>query len=249
MYIAFLFILGGIFGSFINCLIYRIHEEETMLGRSHCPACKHVLGFFDLFPFFSYILLFGKCRYCEKKISFQYLALEIFTGILFASAYFFLNNPLFVLFYLIISSFLLLIFVYDLKYYLVVDKVIYPAIIVSILYRIIFNFDLLNILISLAIGFLFFWIQYIVSSGKWIGGGDVLIGAMIGSLFNWQMTLMCIFISYIIGSFVGVFLIIIGKKKYSSKIPFGPFLAISMWLVLVFGDVILNWYLSILNIV
>lgn len=248
MYIAFLFILGGIFGSFINCLVYRIHEEETMFGRSHCPNCKHILGFFDLFPFFSYILLFGKCRYCKKKIALQYFAVEFFTGLLFAFGSIFINNPLFLFFYIIISLFLLIIFMYDLKYYLIVDQVIYPAIVISLLYRIIFNFDLLSIIISLAIGFLFFWIQYVVSSGKWIGGGDVLIGLMIGSLFNWQLTLLCIFMSYIIGSFVGIFLILLGKKDSSSKIPFGPFLTISIWLVFVFGDIILNWYLSILNI-
>ncbi|MDD3284676.1 MAG: prepilin peptidase [Patescibacteria group bacterium] len=248
MYIAFLFILGGVFGSFINCLIYRINKEETIMGRSYCPNCKHSLGFFDLFPFFSYIFLLGKCKYCRKKISFQYFVVEFFTGVLFAFAYIFINNSLFLFFYLIITLFLLIIFIYDLKYYLVVDQIIYPAIAVSLLYRIFFNFNLLNIIISLAIGFLFFWIQYIVSSGKWIGGGDVLIGLMIGSLFNWQLTLLCIFMSYIIGSFFGIFLIILGKKNSSSKIPFGPFLTISIWFVFVFGDVILNWYLSILNI-
>ena len=134
MFIIFFFIFGAIFGSFINCLVYRLHSEKTMLGRSFCPKCKHTLGFFDLFPLLSYIFLKARCRYCKDKISIQYFLVELFTGIIFSFGYwvYFIHNPglevniLSLIFYLIISLFLIIIFLYDLKYYLVLKlKCIY----------------------------------------------------------------------------------------------------------------------------
>ena len=252
MFIIFFFIFGAIFGSFINCLVYRLHSEKTMLGRSFCPKCKHTLGFFDLFPLFSYIFLKAKCRYCKEKIGIQYFLVELFTGIIFSFGYwvYFINkvgletNSLFLVFYLIISLFLIIIFIYDLKYYLVLDSIVWPVIIISFLFNFfILKVDLLNLLIAGAIGASFFGIQFIVSKGKWIGGGDILIGLLIGFVLGWPKVILAIFMSYILGSIIGIILLSFKKKGWSSQLPFGPFLVFSTWLVMLFGDAILNWYL------
>ena len=71
------FVFGLTIGSFINCLVWRLHKKQTILGRSYCPNCKHQLAWFDNIPLVSYIFLRGKCRYCTKPISMQYPMVEL----------------------------------------------------------------------------------------------------------------------------------------------------------------------------
>ena len=252
MFIIFFFIFGAILGSFINCLVYRLNQEKSILGRSFCPKCKHTLGFFDLFPLLSYIFLKAKCRYCKQKINIQYFLVELFTGFIFAFGYWFYfvhklwfaDNVLFLIFYLIINVFLIIIFIYDLKYYLVLDVIVWPAIIIAFLFNfLVLKVDLLSLLIAGVVGVLFFGLQFVVSKGKWIGGGDILIGLLIGFIVGWPSILLVIFIAYILGSIIGVILLTIKKRKWSSKVPFGPFLVFSVWLVMLFGNIIWDWYL------
>ncbi len=143
-----IFFLGVCLGSFLNCLIYRLKEGVSFLkGRSYCPRCRHPLGPKDLIPILSFFLLGGKCRYCREKISWQYPIIELATGFLFvfSSRFIFLNPEIFpcsllycylaILFYWFFISVLIVIFVYDLKYYIIPDKVIYPAMGLAFLWR------------------------------------------------------------------------------------------------------------------
>jgi len=83
IFVIIIFILGLVIGSFINALEYRITEKKTMAGRSFCPHCKHQLAWYDLFPLLSFAFLGGKCRYCKKKISWQYPLVELGSGFTF----------------------------------------------------------------------------------------------------------------------------------------------------------------------
>ena len=89
LFIIIIFLLGLAIGSFINALEYRITEKKTMAGRSFCPHCKHQLAWYDLFPLLSFAFLGGKCRYCKKKISWQYPLIELVTGLTFSAVLFF----------------------------------------------------------------------------------------------------------------------------------------------------------------
>ena len=143
----FIFLFGLALGSFLNCVIYRLERGESFLeGRSYCPHCQHILNWSDLIPLFSFLILKGKCRYCQKKISLQYPLVELATGILFVLTAYNLQltiynlQDLFVVSYLLlVVNCLLVIFVYDLKHYIIPDKIIYPAIAVAFLYQIISN--------------------------------------------------------------------------------------------------------------
>ena len=116
-------------GSFLNCVIYRLEKEESFLkGRSYCPRCKHKLGLLDLIPVLSFMWLRGRCRYCHEKISVQYPLVEIATGLLFLLTYKLQPTT----YNFIIVPFMVAIFVYDLKHYIIPDKVIYPAIAVAL---------------------------------------------------------------------------------------------------------------------
>lgn len=254
-YLLFIsFITGAVIGSFLNCLIWRLHEEKTILGRSMCTKCKKTIAWYDNIPVLSFVILRGKCRHCGTRISWQYPIVELTTGILFATA--FLLNPYSlstqVPKYLIINlltlkswfiiSIMTIIFIYDLKWYLILDIVTLPACVIIFILNILTGQNWQNLLISGIIGASFFLIQFVVSRGKWIGGGDIRLGLLMGLTLGWPMILVAIFLAYIIGSIVGIFLLLSKKKSLGSQIPLGVFLAPATIIVLFWGEAIWRWY-------
>jgi len=255
----FIFLFGLAIGSFLNCLIYRLEKKKGFLkGRSFCPHCKHTLSWQDLIPVFSFLILKGKCRYCGKKISIQYPLVELATGILFVSLYLLLNSqnllvtryPLLITsFWLLITSFLIVIFVYDFKHYLIPDKIIYPAIIIALIYRLIGIYylptSIYGYLFSAFAGAGFFLVIVLLSRGKWMGIGDIKLAFLIGLLLGHPNTLLALFLAFLIGAIIGVGLIGLKKKTIKSELPFGPFLVIGTYLALFFGEKIINWYFNL----
>lgn len=271
----YVFIFGSVIGSFLNCLIWRLHKGESIMGRSYCPKCKHQIAWYDNVPILSFIILGGKCRYCGKKISWQYPVVELVTGILFVvslvanlSQVVFAEFPNFqfpISNFQIISNFqnsiltshfllltcrdwfliavMIIIFIYDLRWYLILDIVTLPACLVVFILNLFIGFTWQNLLISGIIGSSFFLIQFLISRGKWIGGGDVRLGLLVGFALGWPNVILAIFLAYIIGSLVGIGLIVAGQKKWSSKLPLGTFIALSTVIILFFGKYILSWIL------
>ena len=237
------FLLGLIFGSFINSLVYRRYSNLSLWGRSFCQNCRKTLIFYDLIPFFSFIFLGGKCRYCQKQISWQYPLVELITGLLFALVW--LKNQtvdLFLfrdLFFILVLIFL---FVFDLKYYLILDKIIWPALLVVFTFNLILDIGIWSLVIGVAIGSGFFLLQYLVSSGKWVGLGDAKLGALIGIMLGWKLTLLAIVIAYLIGGLIAIILLISKQKKFGDVLPMGTFLACAAIIVLLWGEKILTWY-------
>ena len=244
----FVFLFGLIVGSFLNCVIYRLeHKQSFLKGRSFCPHCQHTLSWQDLIPVFSFLFLRGKCRYCNKKISIQYPLVEIATGLLFLLIFTFFNNLFFVCFLFLISSFLIVIFVYDLKHFIIPDKVVFPAIAVALVFNfqfLIFNqFSIFNSLILSAVGAsAFFLFIVLVSRGKWMGVGDIKLAFLMGLLLSFPHILVALFFSFLIGAIIGIGLILVKRKTMKSEVPFGPFLVIGTFIALFFGEIIINWY-------
>ncbi len=262
------FIFGLLIGSFINCLVYRLHIKKSFIhGRSFCPHCKHQLAWYDNLPLISYIFLKGKCRYCKKTISIQYPLVEFITAILFLIIFIQQFNQLNynllafdslgllkLVSYFIFCTFLIIIFIYDFKYYLILDKVVFPAILISLLLNIIissqyqlFNFwsYLGNLLLAALIIGGFFFLQFVISKGKWIGGGDIRLGILMGVILGWPNALLALILGYVIGSVIGIGLIVFGNKKFKSQVPLGTFLTVSTFISLLWGTQLVNWYLNI----
>ncbi|MCX6745909.1 MAG: prepilin peptidase [Candidatus Parcubacteria bacterium] len=237
------FILGLIFGSFINSLVYRLKNNLSLWERSYCPKCKQVLKYADLIPFLSFIFLGGKCRFCHKQISWQYPLVELITGILFALIFLkngTLNFALFCdLFFVLV---LIFIFVFDLKYYLILDKIIWPALIVGLIMNLLIGLNWLDLILGLGLGAGFFLLQYLVSNAKWVGLGDVKLGALIGIMLGWKLTLLTIVIAYLIGGLTAIILLIGKQKKFGDVLPMGTFLSLATIIVLLWGSVILSFY-------
>jgi len=271
----FIFVFGLCVGSFLNTVIYRLKTGESILFlRSHCPSCKHTLGFFDLIPLFSFIFLGGRCRYCKKKISWQYPMVELATGILFvlfsylaklpshltmeqlSLEWFFVGLTLNFFF----VSILIIIFVYDLKHSIIPDKVVWFGIAVllilnglALLVQLLFInkpdsiLPFLNRLLAAALAGGFFLILVLISREKWMGWGDVKLGILIGLILGWPNILVALFLAFVSGAIVGGGLVLAKKKTLKSQIPFGPFLCGSCIVAMLVGEKILDWYLGLLG--
>lgn len=259
---AFIFlsaILGLIVGSFLNVVINRLRLKESLNGRSHCPHCKHQLNALDLVPLLSYLWLAGKCRYCGKPISWQYPAVEAFTGLVFALTWYkFQEFGIDLFFVWVLSAFFIVIAVYDLKHFLILDKVVFPGLAVAVVYALASDLNTgcgvgwgcatISGLLGAGIVAGFFYLQYLVSRGRWIGFGDVKLGLMLGVVAGFPLSIFLLFISYMSGAIVGVFLIATGKKQAGSKLPFGVFLALGAIATLLYGQAAFNWYLNLIGL-
>lgn len=243
MFEAIVFIYGLIIGSFLNVVVYRTKNKKNFLkGRSFCTHCKKSLSVLDLIPLISFLLLGGKCRYCKKRISWQYPLVEAGSGLTFLFIYLTYGFSLEFFLYSVYAVFLIIIFVYDLLYYLVLDSVSIPAIIISFIGSLLLGYSLTDILIGGIIGLTFFLLQFVISKGKWIGGGDLRLGLMCGFMVGWPKILPLLVITYVGGAIVSVALLASKKKKWSDSVPLGIFLTVATLVVLLFGDQIIDWY-------
>ncbi len=271
MAILIVFLLGLVVGSFLNCLIYRLETNQSFVfGRSRCPNCQHPLSGRDLIPVLSFIFLGGKCRYCQKKISWQYPLVEISTALIFLLIFnyqFLIFNqfPIFNFIYLLfVSSCLIVIFVFDLKHYLIPDEVLYPAIIVTVLYRVsdclkIGVWDLLghwslvignlktlfNPLVSAFVAGLLFLAIYLITRGRGMGFGDVKLAFLMGLFLGFPKIVVAVFFAFLAGALIGLTLILLRKKTLKSQLPFAPFLVLGTFFALFFGQQIINYYLNL----
>ncbi len=245
----FVFLFGLVVGSFLNCVIYRLETKQTFLkGRSFCPYCKQVLKWQDLIPVFSFLILRGKCRYCRKRISYYYPLVELFTAIIFFLIFWHLDFgfDLTFGFWILISSFLIIIFVYDLKHFIIPDKIIYPAIFIALL-RTVLGVPPRTVLVAFgAAGF--FLLIVLISRGRWMGVGDIKLAFLMGLLLGFPYILVALFFSFLIGAIIGIGLILAKRKTMKSEVPFGPFLVTGTFVVLFLGQRIIQWYLNLFNI-
>lgn len=239
IFLGFLvFFLGASVGSFLNVVIERTRSKQAFWkGRSFCPACKHKLAYYDLLPLFSFLWLKAKCRYCKKKIAWQYFWVELATAVVFVAQYFYwgYENYWALLFWWVMSGFLIIIFLYDLKYQLIYDRFSLPAIALALGWQ--FwqgNLEWWSILGGLLLGGGSYLLLYLFSKGKDVGGGDIRLGALLGALVGVADFLYWLLFSYLIAI---IFLLsyIIVKRRKIKYLPLGPFLILGFIVVYFFG--------------
>ena len=270
MIIAMLVVLGLCFGSFDNALVWRLRElskpkkqrvaSDTELsiakGRSMCPDCQHTLAWYDLVPVLSWLSVAGKCRYCHKYISVQYPLVELATAGLFVLSYHYWPAPIegsqlavFVIWLALLVG-LMALFLYDLRWLLLPNKLVYPITGLAIAFSFLGIASAvdparaaLNTFLAVVVGSGLFYVLFQVSDGKWIGGGDVKLGWIFGLVVASPLSsFLVIFIAALLGSIVSVPLLVTKRLKKTSVIPFGPFLIFATILVQLFGAAMLAWY-------
>ncbi|HJV66715.1 MAG TPA: prepilin peptidase [Geomonas sp.] len=248
---VFAFILGAVVGSFLNVCICRIPKKESVVSPpSHCPNCNYVIRWYDNIPILSYLFLKGRCRGCGEPISPQYPVVELINGLLAVAllAKFGLGFSFAVLF--VFCSALVVITFIDLEHQIIPDRITLPGIVAGFIVSFFLpNFGWQNSLIGILAGggslLLIAFAYSLITKKDGMGGGDIKLMAMMGAFFGWQAVLFIIFASSLLGSIIGVAVMLARKEDSTFAIPFGPFLSGASILYIFYGRQIMIWYLSI----
>jgi prepilin signal peptidase PulO-like enzyme (type II secretory pathway) len=248
-------ILGLAVGSFLNVCIGRLPQNKSIVfPPSHCEACQHKLVAKDLIPVFSYLRLRGRCRYCQVSVPRRLFWVELATAAIFALLYWYygLSAELGVMaFY---ACLFIIIFVIDLEQGLILNKVVYPGMVVALLLAL-YPWPWFSESIAMrvayavlggAVGFAIFLLIALISRGG-MGWGDVKLAALIGLATGFPLVFLAVIMGAILGGIVAVALMIAGKRKRREAIPFGPFLALATMVTLLWGSNILDWYLGLMR--
>ena len=240
-----IFILGLLIGSFLNVVIYRLPLNKSIIfPASHCPNCDTKLKYYDLIPILSYISTKGKCRYCGEKISLQYPIVELLTALLFLLTFLKYGlNTEFIIFSILIGSLIVISFI-DIKYQIIPNEITFSFIPIGLIISLIFNhICFINSLLGLIIpAGLLLLIAFIYKKG--MGIGDVKLIGMIGVFIGWKFALISIFIGALIGSIYGIYMMVTDKMTRQTRIPFGPFISLGAIVMILYGDILINWYIG-----
>ncbi|MBM3205222.1 hypothetical protein FJZ48_04595, partial [Candidatus Uhrbacteria bacterium] len=236
--IIFSFIIGIVLGSFLNVLVIRVQQSSSLWGRSRCRACDRVIRPQHLVPIFSWILLKGRCADCKKPIHIQYPLVELLAGCLVVLV--FVRHPFFspgemapFIFECLFGLNLLFLAVFDWRWKLLpIEWMIGSLIVFGGFALLIHEVTILNLLIGFLVGFGFLGMQYALSKGRWIGGGDPWLGGLIGAVLGWPLIIVSLFLTYLIGAIVALVLLATGCATRKTRIAFGPLLVAGALLAL-----------------
>ncbi len=249
--LLYLFVIGACIGSFLNVCIYRLPEEKSIISpSSHCPFCKNKLKWYHNIPIISYIFLQGKCAYCKKKISIRYPIVELLSGFFTIINYKIFGLSFDFFFYTIFIYLIIIVIFADLKYMIIPDEVSIGGIIIGFIMSFFSNSitwmqSLVGIIVGGGILYSIIIIYYFITKKEGMGGGDIKLIAMIGAFLGLKSIFFVIFIGSLLGTIIGIPVMIIKKKDKNLAIPFGPFLSIAAIIYIYLGDIILNWYMNL----
>jgi len=255
IFFIFIFALLGLaVGSFLNVCIDRLPQNKSIaFPPSHCEACQQKLAARDLIPVFSYLRLRGRCRYCQASIPRRLFWVELATGVVFAllAWHYGLSPALGIMIFY--ACLFIVIFVIDLDHGLILNKVVYPSMVVALLLALLpqpwltqwIVTGIANAALGGAIGFGIFLLIAIISRGG-MGWGDVKLVALIGLATGFPLVFLSIIMGAILGGIVAVAMVIAKKRQRRQTIPFGPFLAVAAMITLLWGSNIMNWYLGLM---
>jgi len=251
----FIFIIAGmlglVIGSFLNVVIYRVPRKSFFKDRrSICPHCENQLKWFHNIPLLSYLFLKGRCAFCREKIAVRYPLVEFINALFYVYFYWQLGLSVNLFIFAFLSSALLVIFFIDLDFQIIPDVITLPGMAIGL------GVSFLPGGIGIGPAFIGFLVGggalYLVALlGDWLfkkesmGGGDIKMAAMLGAFLGWQKVLLVFISSAVIGLIVSVVIMIFSAKLRQHRVvPFGPFLALAAMLAILYGDRIINFYLS-----
>lgn len=260
----FIFVIGLCVGSFLNVVVMRtLAGEAFVTGRSRCDHCRRVLAWYELIPLFSFVVLRGRCRTCQREIDIMHPVVELITGALFlwwwliGFAFFRLTEaPLTIiqpLFWLSIGVVLLTTAVIDVRAMIIPDWSTVGIFLSTLLYRmIVFSAgiyraeDAAAAMFGAALMLSLFLALWLITRGRGMGFGDVKLVFSLAFLVGWPNSIVMVFLAFVLGALVGMLLLVAGKARWKQPLPFGPFLVAGSVLTLLWGTDLLRWYLSLL---
>lgn len=246
-------LLGLTIGSFLNVCIYRIPRGKSIsFPPSHCPHCENRLKFYDLVPALSYIFLGGRCRYCKAEISPQYPIVEALTALMFLFIFKKYSLSAVSINYMILTCVCIVVSFID---YFTMDIyyiTLLPGFIVGGVYLFADKSKVLESILGMFLGYgvikIIDKIGQMIFQKKSMGDGDAAFLGMLGFMLGLKLTVVTIFISFIIGGAFALCILIFKEKIRDKYIPFAPFLALGAYLSAMFGNEIIEFYLSLFGI-
>jgi leader peptidase (prepilin peptidase)/N-methyltransferase len=248
-----MFVVGSMVGSFLNVCIYRLPRDLSIIfPSSRCPACGMHIRPYDNIPVISYLLLGGRCRYCKARISARYPLVEALNASLYVLVVWRFGLGWHTPFLFAFCSAMIVITFIDLDFQIIPDSITIPGMLVGLLAGSLIlpdPFDRFSILglrdsiIGLLSGSLAFYVIAVLSRGG-MGGGDIKMMAMVGAFMGWKSVLLTTFSGSLLGSLVGIFLMVFKGKGRKTKVPFGPFLAAGAIISLLYGQELASLYLK-----
>jgi leader peptidase (prepilin peptidase)/N-methyltransferase len=255
---ALVTLLGLLIGSFLNVVVHRVPRRESILHpASHCPQCGHVLRAWENIPVVSWLILRGRCHDCRASIAWRYPALELLTALFSLVVAWQWSFRWSLLPALIFTWALLALTLIDLETQLLPDRITKPGMLLGLLLNAsallgpgVALTTPLNALLGIVLGYGSLWLLatgYLKMTGKYgMGGGDLKLLGMIGAWLGWQAVFLTLFIAAISGGIVAMILLLSGKGR-DYAIPFGPYLALGGWLMLLWPSTIIGGYLHFLG--
>lgn len=254
--ITFTFLFGLIIGSFANVCICRLPLDESVVWPpSACRSCGRRLAFWENIPVLSYIFLRGRCRTCKSKISIVYPIVELLVGAfsVFTWLKFGTLGEYFAYFLLLVAPLIIVSFI-DIKHLIIPDVISISGIFAGFLVHVIFTKttylssaidSLIGILVGGGFLFVIAYAYEKIKKQEGLGGGDVKLAAMLGAFFGWKAAIFILLLSSVVGTIVGLIIILVSHKNLKLAIPYGPFLSAGGLLYLFWGQQILAWYLGL----
>lgn len=250
LFFILIFVFGAVIGSFLNVCIYRIPSNVPFFTvRSYCPQCQGLIPWYCNIPILSYLALRGRCLACKASIPFRYPLVEGLNGGLFVLVFFYFGFSSATLVYWLLVAALVVITFIDLDHQIIPDVISLPGIVVGFLCSFAVPWlpwldSLLGILAGGGSLFLVALVYEFLTKKEGMGGGDIKLLAMLGAFLGWQAILPIIFFSSLLGSLVGIPVMLLKQADSKLAIPFGPFLATGALVFLFWGRMIIEWYLG-----
>ena len=250
IYPTFALIFGMVVGSFLNVCICRMPKDESVVSPpSHCQNCSYQIRWYDNIPVLSYLFLRGKCRGCGVHISLQYPLVELINGILTLLLFLrFGPTPVFAALFIFCSALVVITFI-DIEHQIIPDEISLSGIVIGFVLSFFMQPGWFASLIGILLGggsLLFVaWLYQKLTGKDGMGGGDIKLLGMMGAFLGWQAIPFIIFASSMVGSVIGVSIMLLQKKDSKLAIPFGPYLAFAAVLYIFYGQPLIRWYLEL----
>lgn len=227
----------------------KIPEISLSKPDSTCPKCGHKIRFYENIPVLSWLFLGGKCSQCKNSISKRYPLVELSTAILSLIVAQVYGVSIDTLFVLLLTWGLISLTLIDLDHMLLPDQIVLPFLWLGLLFNINAGFvSLEQAVIGAAVGYMslysVFWLFKLLTGKEGMGHGDFKLFALFGAWIGWQLLPLLILMASVVGAIVGISLILFKGHKRQQAIPFGPYLAVSGWITMLWGEGIWSWYLS-----
>jgi leader peptidase (prepilin peptidase) / N-methyltransferase len=246
--------IGALSAGLITGGVFRVHSEwEWMRPKRACIKCEVPRSGLDLLPFIGDARTMQRCRKCRSFLPWQYPLIELIIILMVVFHFWRYMNGIWIPLQatdmlwlwvardIIFSLFLLVIFVYDLKYSLILDVYTIPAAIIAIIVNAVLGVSVASLVFGIMILFFLFMTQYVFSNGRLLGSGDVRMGILMGAMLGFIDGIAAVFIAYILGSIIGGTWLLLSKIKINDRVPFGTFLAVGAFVMIVWGDILLLW--------